>query len=342
MKVLATLADTSACGYYRVSLPLTEMNLHRGHRTQITMQLPIDPTDPMYDVDVFVVQRIVDQNIAEFIKNEFREHHPDAVVIYEIDDLVTHLHPTNTMAWDYYAVDDRLDIFRELVGSVDAVTTTTPTLAEELRELNPHVFALDNCLPNWTRSMIKPEHDGPVRIVYTGGPSHLDDVQHLKYGIGRTITQLGDKVTMHTYGHPWQEELGLGKAVNVQFRPWTLDFPSYQTSLAAYDIGLAPLKDTRFNRSKSSIKVYEYWAAGIVPVVSDVGPYVESVENGVDGFLCRTDNDWRRAIMDLVENPDLLASMREAGYKRVPDLLIGEHAADWERVYSKVLSWKRL
>lgn len=342
MRILATLADTSACGYYRVALPLTELNLHRGHRTQITMQLPIDPTDPIYDVDVFVVQRIVDENIAKFINGEFREHHPDAVVIYEIDDLVTELHPTNTMAWDYYAVDGRLDIFRELVGSVDAVTTTTEILAEELRALNPNVFALDNCLPNWVKGTNRQEHDGPVRIVYTGGPSHLDDVAHLKYGIGRTVTQLGDKVSMHTYGHPWQEELGLGKATNVQFRPWTLDFPQYQTSLGAYDIGIAPLKDTRFNRSKSAIKVYEYWAAGIVPVVSDVGPYVEAIEHGVDGFLCRTDNDWRRAIMDLVENPDLLAQVREAGIKRVDGLVIGEHAADWERVYSKVLSWKRL
>lgn len=342
MKILATLADTSACGYYRIGLPLTELNIHRGHRTHITMQLPIDPTDQMYDVDVFVVQRIVDEDIAGFINGEFRERHPEAVVIYEIDDLVTHLHPTNEMAWAYYAEGNRLDIFKELVASVDAVTTTTPILAEELRELNQNVFAIDNCLPNWTKSMIKPEHDGPVRIVYTGGPSHVDDVAHLKYGIGRTITQLGDKVTMHTYGHPWQEELGLGKAVNVQFRPWTFDFPQYQTSLAAYDIGIAPLKDTRFNRSKSAIKVYEYWAAGIVPIVSDVGPYVAAIEDGVDGFLCRTDNDWRRAIMDLVENPDLLMQMRDAGYKRVPDLMVGEHGGEWERVYSKVLSWKRL
>lgn len=345
MKILATLADASACGYYRVAIPLTELNMAHGHETAITMLMPMDPHDPLYDVDVFVIQRVVHDEIADFVTGPLRAAHPDLKIIYELDDLVTDLHPTNEQAWAYYAADGRLEVFKELIAACDGVTTTTVTLAQELSELNPNVHVLPNRLPNWAGGLthndatdydlydVVTKSKRKVQIVYTGGPSHVIDVQNLSYGIGRTINQLGDKVGFTSYGHPWITDLGIKERPGVQYRPWTFDFPAYQASLVGYDIGIAPLRDNRFNRSKSAIKVYEYWAAGVVPVVSDVQPYAEEIEHGVDGFLCRTDNDWRKAIVELSEDTDRLKEMREAGYKRVPDLLISSEAHRWAEVY---------
>ncbi len=330
MKILGTLADQSACAYYRMILPEAELNVVHGQSTTLTMQLPVDLADPIYDVDLMVVQRIADPNISQFLRDRF-----DRPVIYELDDLVMHLHRSNTMAWDYYEVDNRLEVLAETMRNADALTTTTATLAEELSFYNERVFVLDNCLPNWVVNLNKPEHTGPVRIVYTGGPSHMDDVEHYRYGIGATIKVLGDRVELHTYGHPWMRELGLTDAGHVKFRPWTMDFPSYQASLCDYDIGIAPLKNTRFNRSKSAIKVYEYWAAGVVPVVSDVDPY-KVVNHGVDGMVCRTNADWREAITALVEDPEMLLRMRAAGYERVADLTIEANAHKWLDAYREV------
>jgi hypothetical protein len=163
MKILATLADMSACGYYRIAIPLTELNMHRGHETAITMLMPMDPHDPLYDRDVFIIQRVVQNEIADFVRGPLREAHPDMTVIYELDDLVTDLHPTNEQAWAYYAADGRLDVFKELIGACDAVTTTTATLGKELAELNPNVHVLPNRLPNWAGNLNHNEA-GPDRL----------------------------------------------------------------------------------------------------------------------------------------------------------------------------------
>lgn len=336
MRILGTLADASACGWYRMTLPFAELTVGRGQEAHTTMQLPIDPEDPIYDVDLMVVQRIADPNIAGFLKDEWvgKKGKP---YIFELDDLVHHLHRSNTMAWDYYGQEGRLSVLADTMRHAAAITTTTDVLAEELSVYNERVYVLPNSLPNWVMALNRPERPGPVRIVYTGGPSHLEDVQLYRYGIGHTIKQLGEKVELHTYGHPWLKELGLTDEAHAKVRPWTLDFATYQSTLCDYDIGLAPLKNTRFNRSKSAIKVMEYWAAGVVPIASDVVPYSPMINDGVDGFLCRTDNDWRKAIQTLVNEPDTLRAMRKAGADRVPELVIEANVDKWLDCYVEVL-----
>jgi hypothetical protein len=249
MNYLATQADDSACGFYRIVLPCAEMNVMRGHRTRVTKVLAGDPTADIYPpgMELIVVQRIAEPELADFFGGYWQEHF-GVPVIYELDDLVTDLHPSNTMAWDYYMEGGRLDAIKRLLAEVDAVTTTTPTLAKELSEYNDHVHILPNQLPNWIGKLRtwRPSYEGPPRLVYTGGPSHAVDVGHWDV-IGRAVKKL--PVTMTTYGHPWLKELGLTDE-QAQFRPWTQDFAAYQQSLTQYDIGIAPLMPTRFNRSK--------------------------------------------------------------------------------------------
>jgi len=341
MRILGTLADGSGCGWYRITLPLAELNVTCGHRTRVTDHLVGNLGDPMYDVDLLVVQRLCEPALANFALNIWKDQ-LGRKVIYELDDLVTHLHPSNTMARAYYDEGDRLEVIRTLLTNVDAVTTTTETLAKELGEYTDKVYVLPNSLPNWagTLSQYRPpdDPDRPARIVYAGGNSHHVDAKHYRYGIGKTIKKLGaERCLLVCFGHPWGDELGMGPEDNIVFVPWVEDFVMYQQSLLDYDIGIAPLLPNRFNRSKSNIKLLEYWAAGVVPIVSDLDPYNTTINNGVDGFLCRNDQDWRRYITMRVEDADLREEMRQAGYLRAQEHTIDQHVSSWEKAYKEVV-----
>src|SRR5262249_10892374 len=63
-----------------------------------------------------------------------------------------------------------------MASHADAVTTTTPELAENLRKLNPNVIVIPNSIDpeEWT---VQPRRrDGPVCIGWLGGSSHFLDL----------------------------------------------------------------------------------------------------------------------------------------------------------------------
>ena len=64
-------------------------------------------------------------------------------------------------------------------------------------------------------------------------------------------------------------------------------------------VGLCPLEDTEWNRSKSGYKIIQYMAAGKPSLVSPVGIARDLVISGQTGFQCRTEQDWYDRLMQL-------------------------------------------
>ena len=68
-----------------------------------------------------------------------------------------------------------------------------------------------------------------------------------------------------------------------------------------YDVGLAPLADTRFNSAKSDIKLLDYLALGILPVVQDSAAY-RLDPRSADVALRAT--DWFETLRSVVDDRD--------------------------------------
>jgi len=80
----------------------------------------------------------------------------------------------------------------------------------------------------------------------------------------------------------------------------------------AWHIGLAPLLDTPFNRSKSSIKAMDYAAIGLPTLASDTPAYRGSIADGPAGQLVANDPAaWHAALDWLIRDQSLRRSMAE-------------------------------
>jgi len=66
----------------------------------------------------------------------------------------------------------------------------------------------------------------------------------------------------------------------------------------SFDIGVAPLRDTAFNRGRSSEKIREYMACGVPVIASDIGENPYLVPEGT-GFLVNDPSDWQNALQTL-------------------------------------------
>lgn len=116
--------------------------------------------------------------------------------------------------------------------------------------------------------------------------------------------------------------VGSSKKVNLPGIPvenceWSLkeDWAYYQN----LDIGVHPLPDTPWARGKAAFKVIQYMAAGVPVVASPVGMNAEVIQDGVNGFLASTEEEWFQKLSQLVEQPSLRKQLAEAGRKRVEE-----------------------
>jgi glycosyltransferase involved in cell wall biosynthesis len=104
-------------------------------------------------------------------------------------------------------------------------------------------------------------------------------------------------------------------ALNVVFRPWSLDTETAE--LAEGDIGIAFMPDDSWSLGKCGLKVLQYMAAGLPVVANPVGVHREMIVHGETGFLAATPREWAEAVDRLAAQPELRAKLGAAGRQLV-------------------------
>ena len=105
------------------------------------------------------------------------------------------------------------------------------------------------------------------------------------------------------------------KDFDVEHIPWTID--QEVRDLRTFDIGLMPLPDDPWTRGKGGYKLLQYMSLGIPAVASPVGVNIEIVDDGVDGYLATTDDDWVERLSELISNPELRTRMGKFGREKM-------------------------
>lgn len=82
------------------------------------------------------------------------------------------------------------------------------------------------------------------------------------------------------------------------------------------DIGIMPVGDGPFERGKCGYKLIQYMACGLPVVASPVGVNQIIVEPGRNGYLASNDGDWRDAVVKLIKDPGLRATLGQTGRAR--------------------------
>jgi len=128
----------------------------------------------------------------------------------------------------------------------------------------------------------------------------------------------------------YSQEEYLGDKNESYLRVWTKPVTGYAKNYSKFDISLAPIKNTMFNRMKSQLKVIEAGFYKKAIIASNIGPYTidlkHCMDNGnfVDGNAilineARNHADWAKFIEKLVKNPNLIKDMGERLYETVKD-----------------------
>lgn len=158
-------------------------------------------------------------------------------------------------------------------------------------------------------------HPGGMNIVYMGTATHGPDLAIVLPAIERLLAEFGMRVRFDIVGvtgdgdlPEWANRLTVPASAAFSYP----GFVDWFTRQADWDIGIAPLADTPFNRCKSAIKTMDYAALGLATVASDMPEFRGSIADGAGGFLTpNTSAAWYEALSRMLRNPRLRQTLSE-------------------------------
>jgi len=211
-----------------------------------------------------------------------------------------------------------------ILSSCSELWVSTPYLAQKYSASKPSLIRPIASGPLLERSWLDSFHPtstsaDPVRICYHGTWSHRDDMKWLAPVIAEVQLRCPNSIF---------EAIGGDRVARI-FRDiprvsilQTMSWPDYlkHTQTVRQDIGLAPLRDTLFNRGRAPIKFFDYARAGAVGIYSAGPAFSEFVSHEVDGYVLHNDPElWVNTIVNLVNSPHLRQQMADAAWLKVLD-----------------------
>lgn len=103
----------------------------------------------------------------------------------------------------------------------------------------------------------------------------------------------------------------------LEFIPWKKE--SEIDDLKKIHVGLMPLEDDEWSRGKCGFKALQYMSIGMPAIVSPVGVNIHIVENGVNGFLCHSLDDWERALEFCIQHTTEIEKLGLAAKNKIEE-----------------------
>ena len=321
---IAVLRDpASVNALYRAVIPM-EALARRGHDVrwdaiqgrQLNHQL-------LQGCDVVFIHRLCDEEVQRAV-DHLRGR--GVAIWWDNDDDIGAITKENPLYREYSGLRGKRFFagMKRLVEMTDLVTTPSATLAEVYEEMGAaNVEVLENHLPaEFLTARRRERGDDAVVVGWTAGLEHRHDYEALELRpVFERLLATMPNVRFVSVG------VSLGLSGRYEHIP-RVGFNELAERAGGYDIGIAPITDTRLNRSRSNVKLKEYAAAAVPWLASPVGPYIGMGEK--QGGRLVADDEWFTAITDLA---DSARSRRKLGKR-------ARRWAETETIDSNLRSWE--
>lgn len=206
---------------------------------------------------------------------------------------------------------DGVHRYRALLLAADQVTVPTAYLRERVERLGKSAAVIPNSINYAQLEIAAKLANQPkvsrevVRIGYfSGSRTHQADFAQCADAILQIMSDY-PTVVFRIVGYldldaRW--DLMSDRIERVGFQP----YKTMLRMLSECDINIAPLDlNSIFCHGKSELKFFEAGLLGVPTIASATDSYQRVIEEGVDGLLVRSSNEWAVALQKLVKSPEL-------------------------------------
>jgi len=344
LNILALIGNKRRVGavdVYRVTMPLTYVDnkseMHCGWmpKSSLAMQIQHGETE-ILNQDIIVLAKFLAEEDAGDYVGYLKSR--GAKVVYETDD---------DYSGRYREADDKPGDWHAILDHVDAVTVSTPYLADLARKDSggKPVHVCPNAIQlEWFSKVSREAIDAfpdQVTVMVAGTKTHQEDWRVMAEVMPGILADYPDVEFLAVCEKEYYEYLDATFMAPAQYR-------QYPALLRQADILCAPLiPEDQFNWSKSPIKAIEGWSAerkitktrqgGCAIVASKAEPYKGVVQNRHNGLLVdHTPEAWDEALRLLIEDRLLRQKLQYEGLKDAKRYDIEQRWEDWYRAYKSI------
>jgi glycosyltransferase involved in cell wall biosynthesis len=199
-----------------------------------------------------------------------------------------------------------------IVAAADMVFAGNDYLADYARQFNsavrvvPTTIDTDQYIPGPRRERVN-----GLTIGWSGSMTTIPHFELLVPVLRRLKDRFGERVRFEVIGDSNYREPELG----IVGRRWSA--ATEVEDLSRFDIGVMPLPNDEWARGKCGLKGLQYMALAIPTIMSPVGVNSKIIEDGSNGLLATSDDEWLDKLSQLVESETLRQGLGQAGRETV-------------------------
>jgi glycosyltransferase involved in cell wall biosynthesis len=228
-------------------------------------------------------------------------------VIFDFDDavFVSYRSPSNGYL-SYLKFASKTNTICRLASHV---MVGNPYLADYARQFNSCVSIIPTTIDTEKYTIEPKEPVAAPVICWTGS---FSTVQHLDT-LGRALQKLAqrERFRLRVIGTPEYRLDG----VEVEAMRWRPETEVEDLRLA--DIGVMPLPDDAWSKGKCGLKALQFMALGVPTVCSPVGVNTDIIQDGENGFIAGTVDEWVEKLSRLLHSLELRQQLGLAGRSTV-------------------------
>jgi glycosyltransferase involved in cell wall biosynthesis len=259
------------------------------------------------EFDVIFIAREAFVTGSSFFEGLLRNRH--SKIIFDFDDAIwLNVISTNNRYFSWLKDANKT---KKIIALSDLIFAGNEYLADYARKFNAQVVLVPTTIDT---SLYAPHYKTNKQVITIGWSGSTSTIEHFQHAIP-ALTILKEK---------YKEQIEIKVIGDSRFKHEPLgikglawNFETEVLDLQSIDIGIMPLPDNEWTWGKCGLKGLQYMALEIPTVMSPVGVNKEIIQDGKNGFLADTTEDWATKISMLIESEALRLSIGKEGRKTV-------------------------
>ncbi len=194
---------------------------------------------------------------------------------------------------------------KEIIAISDLVFAGNQYLKDYAAESNSNVKIIPTTIDTEEYLRIDQEAKDQICIGWSGSITTIQHFEYVLSSLSRIKQKYGDRVKFKVIGdRDYKNDL-----LDIIGLPWEKE--TEVKELSSFDIGIMPLPNDEWANGKCGLKGLQYMALEIPTIMSPVGVNKDIIEQGVNGFLADSENEWVDTISLLIEGASLRKKVGE-------------------------------